>query len=132
MALLIIAVLFLGGCASTGGGMGGTTSAASSGRAKRTVELGEASYYASKFNGRRMASGEIYDESQLTAAHRTLAFGTRVRVTNISNGRSVIVTIKDRGPSPRNRIIDLSERAARDLGFLREGIARVRVEVVSL
>jgi rare lipoprotein A len=105
---------------------------AGSNHSGRHVETGEASYYASEFNGRRMASGEIYDDGKLVAAHRTLSFGTRVRVTNIANGRSVIVTIKDRGPSSRKRIIDLSERAARDLGFLREGIARVRVEVVSL
>ena len=132
MALLLVALLFLGGCASTGGGLGGPTTAPGPGRTEKAVELGEASYYASEFNGRRMANGEIYDESKLTAAHRTLSFGTRVRVTNLSNGRSVVVTIKDRGPVPRSRIIDLSERAARDLGFLREGITRVRVEVVSL
>ncbi|MGH7681385.1 MAG: septal ring lytic transglycosylase RlpA family protein, partial [Candidatus Eiseniibacteriota bacterium] len=67
----------------------------------------------------------------LIAAHRTLPFGTRVRVTNLSNGRSVVVTIRDRGPSIRRRVIDLSGRAARELGFVREGVTQVRVEVIS-
>jgi rare lipoprotein A len=67
----------------------------------------------------------------LTAAHRTLPFGTRVRVTNLENGRSVVVTITDRGPFRKGRVIDVSRRAAGKLGFLREGTTRVRVEVVS-
>jgi len=98
---------------------------------RELVQVGEASYYAASFNGRRMAGGEIYDDSRLTAAHRTLPFGTRVRVTNLSNGKSVVVTIQDRGPSIRRRVIDLSGRAARELGFVREGVTQVRVEVIS-
>jgi rare lipoprotein A len=77
-----------------------------------------------------MAGGEIYDEDRLTAAHRTLPFGTRVRVTNLANGKSVVVVVKDRGPTIRNRMIDVSGRAARELGFVREGVARVRMEVL--
>ncbi len=92
------------------------------------VETGIASYYATSLQGRPTASGEIYDESKLTAAHRTLPFGTRVRVTNLSNDRSVVVVINDRGPFVKGRIIDLSRRAAREIGFLREGVTRVRVE----
>ncbi len=91
------------------------------------METGYASYYATKFHGRRTANGEVYDENKMTAAHRTLPFGTRVRVTNITNGKSVVVRINDRGPFHRGRVIDVSRRAARELGFIREGVIRVRV-----
>ncbi len=70
-----------------------------------------------------------FDEHQLTAAHRSLPFGTMVRVTNLDNGRQVTVTINDRGPFKKKRVIDVSSRAARELGFLRAGTARVRIEV---
>ena len=92
--------------------------------------MGFASYYASRFDGNKTASGERYDEKALTAAHRTLPFGTRVQVTNLANGRSVVVRITDRGPFARGRVIDLSRRAARRLDFLRDGTTRVRLEVV--
>ena len=92
--------------------------------------MGLASYYDSRHNGATTASGERYDERALTAAHRTLPFGTRVRVTNLRNGRSVIVRIDDRGPFVHGRILDVSLRAARELGFVTGGTARVRVKVV--
>jgi len=92
--------------------------------------VGFASFYASRFHGARTASGERYDETSMTAAHRTLPFGTRVQVTNLGNGRSVVVTITDRGPFARGRIIDVSRRAARRLDFVRDGTARVRLEVL--
>lgn len=95
------------------------------------AQLGEASYYADHFEGRTTASGGRYRGAELTAAHRTLAFGTRVRVTHLGSGRTVDVTINDRGPHRRGRIIDLSRRAARDLGMLAEGVARVRVDVIA-
>src|SRR5262245_35023046 len=79
---------------------------------------GVASYMAERYNGQRTASGTIYDDKKLLAAHATLPFGTHVRVTNVTNGRSVVVTIVDRGPYRRGRVIDVSRRAARDLGFL--------------
>ena len=97
---------------------------------EREVQVGFASYYASRFHGARTASGERYDEEALTAAHRSLPFGTRVQVTNLSNGRSVIVTITDRGPFAPGRIIDVSRRAARKLDFVRDGTARVRVKIL--
>jgi len=97
---------------------------------ERDVQVGFASYYDSRFDGSRTASGERYDEKALTAAHRTLPFGTRVQVTNLENGRSVVVTITDRGPFARGRVIDLSRRAARKLDILRDGTARVQLEVV--
>jgi len=93
-------------------------------------QIGLASYYGAKFHGSRTASGSSYDRTALTAAHRTLPFGTRVRVTNLANGREVVVTITDRGPFRKDRILDVSSRAARILGFLRDGIARVRVVVL--
>jgi len=88
-----------------------------------------ASYYGEKFRGRPTASGEIFDPDKMTAAHKTLAFGTVVRVTRVDNGRSVTVRINDRGPFVEGRIIDLSERAARDLDMIAAGVVKVRVEV---
>lgn len=89
--------------------------------------VGVASWYGKPYHGRRTASGEIYNMNQLTAAHPTLPFGTRVAVTNLENGRTVIVTINDRGPFKPNRVIDVSRKAAGQLGFLGQGLARVRV-----
>ena len=94
------------------------------------AEIGIASYYAHKFHGRKTASGEVYDEEALTAAHRRLPFGTRVHVTNLSNGKHIILTINDRGPFVDGRIIDVSYRAARDLDFLREGLVKVQVRIL--
>lgn len=89
---------------------------------------GQASFYAKRFQGRPTASGEPYDSTALTAAHRTLPFGTRVKVTNLRNNKSVVVTINDRGPQHRNRIIDVSKAAARKLDFVQRGTTRVRIE----
>lgn len=92
---------------------------------------GEASYYASGFEGRSTASGEPYRARELTAAHRSLPFGTRVKVTNLANGRSVTVRINDRGPFHRRRVIDLSRAAAERLGMVRRGRAPVEVQVLA-
>ena len=92
---------------------------------------GEASYYASGFEGRSTASGEPYRGRELTAAHRTLPFGTQVKVTNLANGRSVVVRINDRGPFHRRRVIDLSRAAAERLGMVRRGRAPVEVQVLA-
>jgi len=94
------------------------------------VTQGVASYYADRFDGRRTASGDRFEKNGLTAAHRTLSFGTKVMVTNKSNGRSVEVTINDRGPYVRGRTIDLSKGAARELGMLGHGTAHVELQVV--
>ena len=94
------------------------------------VQTRKASFYADKFEGRPTASGEKYKHARLTAAHRTLPFGTLVRVTNLSNNRSVEVKINDRGPFVKGRIIDLSKAAAKQLGFLNAGLAEVKLEVV--
>jgi rare lipoprotein A len=90
-----------------------------------------ASYYAEKFNGRRTASGKTYDSSKLTAAHKKLPFGTIVKVTNVSNGKSVIVEITDRGPFVRGREIDLSRKAFMSIvGNKRSGMAIVSIEIL--
>jgi rare lipoprotein A len=95
------------------------------------AEEGLASWYGGKFQGRRTASGEIFDTRRLTAAHRSLPFGTRVRVTNLENGRSVEVRINDRGPFVAGRVIDLSLAAAATIGLTGRGVAAVRLEVLA-
>lgn len=93
---------------------------------------GRASYYSSRFHGRRTASGEPYDETIMTAAHPSLPFDTQLCITNLNNGRSAMVRVNDRGPFVGGRIIDVSMAAARELGMLRAGIIRVRVETCEL
>jgi len=93
-------------------------------------QTGEASWYGDPFHGRQTASGEVYDMEQLTAAHQTLPFGTRVRVENLDNGRAVTVRINDRGPFVDGRILDVSRQAARELGMIGSGTARVRITVL--
>lgn len=92
------------------------------------VQEGMASFYAHRFHGRRTASGVRYDMHAMTCAHPTAAFGTRLRVTDVDTGRSVVVTVNDRGPYARGRVIDLSLAAAKRLGIVKRGVARVRVE----
>lgn len=91
--------------------------------------VGHASWYGANFHGKLTASGEPFDMTELTAAHPTLPFDTRVRVTNEANGRSVIVRINDRGPFSGRRIIDLSRKAAEQIGIRAKGVGRVRLEV---
>ena len=93
------------------------------------TEEGTASYYADSLEGNSTASGEPYDSSAMTAAHRTLPFGTKVKVTNLSNDRSVVVRINDRGPHTKDWIIDISRAAAEKLGLLKSGTAKVRIEL---
>lgn len=93
---------------------------------------GEASWYGGRYQGRKTASGEIFDTNKLTAAHRQLPFGTLVRVVNLQNEKSVVVRINDRGPFVKNRVIDLSFAAAQALGFERQGTANVEVRVLKL
>jgi rare lipoprotein A len=93
-------------------------------------EEGNASWYGAPFNGRRASNGEIYDMNKLTAAHRTLPFETVVRVTNLNNGRTTTVRITDRGPFVDNRIIDLSQAAAREIESIGPGVVPVRLEVL--
>ncbi len=102
--------------------------------AKKTTgktEKGQASYYADKFHGRATASGEKYDKKKLTGAHRTLPFGTIVRVTNTANGKSVDIRINDRGPFKAGRIVDVSRAAAEKLDMIKAGVINCTMEVIS-
>jgi len=115
------------------GGYSGYTSAYNRAPAAKTRYdvVGMASWYGKPYHGRRTASGEVYNMHQLTAAHPSLPFGTHVAVTNLDNGRTVIVKINDRGPFVRGRIIDVSRTAAGQLGFLGKGLTRVGVRVIA-
>ena len=121
--LLATAVLAAAGCAGN---------SASSDETVAVEEVGEASYYAHELHGRPTASGEIYNEDELTGAHRELSFGTRVRVTNLENGNVVMLRINDRGPFVEGRIIDVSFEAARQLDFIEQGLTIVRMEVLAV
>jgi peptidoglycan lytic transglycosylase len=127
-----LAVAFLVLAAALTPGTGDATTSVSVGSA----QTGLASYYGPGFNGERTASGEVFDQRELVAAHRTLPLGTVVRVTNLTNGRSVVLRVIDRGPYGRNHrkgcIIDVSKGAARQLRFIRHGLTRVRVQVLSV
>ena len=122
-SLLVLVLVTLSGC------MGGGPRFTEVGSAHQQ-QTGLASYYAHKFHGRTTASGETYDETKLTAAHRTLAFGTRIRVTNLQNGRSVNLRVTDRGPFVDGRIVDVSRRAAEELDFVAQGLVKVRLEIL--
>lgn len=95
------------------------------------VTEGKASFYADQFHGRKTANGETFNMKMLTAAHPSLPFGTRVRVTNLRNGKDVIVRINDRGPFVKGRIIDLSISAAKEIGLIKSGTVRVKLEALS-
>lgn len=112
LVLLACASLILGGTACN----------------RKITQTGKASYYADTFDGRRTASGETFHQRRLTAAHRSLPFGTRVKVINVANGRSVKVKVNDRGPFVQGRIIDLSRKAASKLGMLNTGVANVEIK----
>ena len=95
-------------------------------------QIGVASYYGSKFHKKRTANGEIFNMYKVSAAHKTLPLGTKVRVINLKNGRSLTMTINDRGPYVKGRVIDLSYKAAQKLGFVNQGTTKVRIEVLRL
>lgn len=93
-------------------------------------QVGMASYYGKRFHGRKTANGERFDMNKLTAAHRSYPFGTVLRVTNLRNNKQVKVRVNDRGPYVGRRVIDLSKRAAKELGFVSRGVTKVKIEVV--
>ena len=94
---------------------------------RKITESGKASYYADKFNGRKTANGETFRQSKKTAAHKTLPFGTKVTVKNLTNGKSVKVRINDRGPFVKGRMIDLSKKAAKKIGMVDAGVSDVEI-----
>ncbi|MEN8123945.1 MAG: septal ring lytic transglycosylase RlpA family protein [Bacteroidota bacterium] len=96
----------------------------------QTTEVGLTSYYNDKFDGRPTASGMTYDKTKMTAAHRTLPFNTKIKVTNLINNKSIVVIVNDRGPFIKGRILDLSKAAAIKLDFINEGVAKVMLEVL--
>ncbi len=120
--LILSGVLFAGSCS--------VTKDKNEKVSYKYYQKGEASWYGPGFNGKKTASGEIFDMNKLTAAHRKLAFGTKVRVTNLNNNKSVIVRINDRGPFKKSRVIDLSKKAAEKIGLVQSGIAPVKIEIV--
>jgi peptidoglycan lytic transglycosylase len=124
-----VAVLALAatGCASSTKSTGTSATGSS---APGTRFVGFASWYGQRHHGQATASGEVFDMNKMTAAHRTLPFGTRLKVTNVENGRSVVVRVNDRGPWVKDRVIDVSRAAGRALGMTGEGVARVEVVVL--
>ena len=123
VVFLLLAGLLLGGCANA-------PAPQLSRAGESSFETGIASYYHDSLHGNPTASGTPYDRESLTAAHRTLPFGTRIRVTNQENGRTLVLTVNDRGPFVAGRIVDVSRRAARELGFERQGLVRVTLTLV--
>ena len=95
-------------------------------------KAGIASYYHDKYHGRTTSSGEMYDKNALTAAHNRLPLGTRLKVTNLKNHRSVIVKVNDRMHPSNKRLIDLSRKAAKELGFIKSGLTKVKIEILSV
>lgn len=119
--LAILLLLSLAGCAGREGRLAERAPSGWNG------EQGQASFYADRYHGRRTANGEVHDRAALTAAHRSLPFGSRVRVIRLDNGRETMVRINDRGPFVRGRVIDLSRRAAEELDMIRAGVVDVRL-----
>ena len=124
----LLLILLVAAC---GGAAGSVRSRPPPPEGEGKVERGLATFYSDRFHGRLTASGERFDRKAMTAAHRTHKFGTRVRVTNLKNGRQVIVRINDRGPYAAGRVIDVSPAAAEELDMIRAGVVPVTVEIVS-
>lgn len=123
-------LLAVAGCQGGSATYGVNASPQSCESAGQYRESGDASWYGEKYHGRTTASGDRFDMNGMTAAHRTLPFGTKVRVTNRENGQSTILRVNDRGPFVEGRIIDVSRAAAEDLNFVQAGLAPVRVETI--
>ena len=134
VSVLFLSILFLAGCASKPKYVRPhsepTLKWKTDGKYTLDTQVGEASFYGNEFAGRKTASGAVYYPRALTAAHRTYPFGTVVRVTNMNNGKFALVRINDRGPFVKGRIIDLSEAAAEKIDMVKDGVVRVKLEVV--
>ena len=130
-ALAVVPVAFAITVSACGTGSPRFTSTSSTSSDIESELEGIASYYAEEFDGRQTANGETYDMNALTCAHRTLPFNTRLKVTNLENGSTVILRVNDRGPFKAGRIVDVSLSAAKQLGMIPTGTARVRLTVLS-
>jgi rare lipoprotein A len=119
-------LLVMVGCSSTPKQGGYSPGGSASGHR----ESGMASYYGNEFSGRKTANGERFDQGKLTAAHRTLPFGTHVKVTNTQNGKSVVVRVNDRGPFAKGRVIDLSSSAFKSIAYLGAGVIPVHIQAI--
>ena len=128
--LMLVLVLLAQGAAAHTQTPADSIRAANKKKGAEKIETGIASYYHSKFEGRATASGEKYDGKKMTAAHNRLPFGTRIKVTNLRNKRSVIVRVNDRLHHRNTRLVDLSRAAAAKLGYIGRGIAKVKVEIL--
>lgn len=118
--ILVVLVISISSCASSNPGFG----------QRGYTEQGKASYYSRKLQGRKMANGEPYRRGKLTAAHKSLPFGTKVKVTNLQTNKTVKVKITDRGPYAKGRIVDLSEAAAKRIGSVKAGVVPVKMKVI--
>ena len=123
-------VLMLTALAAAPGALGQKNRTAARVRNLDSVQYGVASYYADKFEGRRTANGETFSQKKMTAAHNGLPLGTWIRVTNLRNGRKVVVKVNDRLHHRNRRLVDLSRTAASRLGYLNSGLTKVRIEVL--
>ncbi|ACL67434.1 rare lipoprotein A [Anaeromyxobacter dehalogenans 2CP-1] len=131
VALCAAAACAHGPAREAGGGPGGGEPArAAEAPARPGEQVGLASYYGKRHHGRRTASGSRFDMHAMTCAHRTAPFGTRLKVTSLESGKSVVVKVTDRGPFAGGRVVDLSYAAARKLGMVEDGVVRVRIEPV--
>ncbi len=130
--LLILPILFLNFCAPSSRFASKKTSQKATNVRDGEVIVGKASYYADKFHGRLTANGETFNMHDYTAAHRNLPFGTVLLVTNLENGRKVKVRVNDRGPYVKGRILDLSLQAAKDIGLIKSGVAKVKIKILKL
>ena len=130
--LLILPLFFLNFCAPSSRFASKKTSRKTTNVRDGEVIVGYASYYADKYHGRQTANGEIFNMHDYTAAHRNLPFGTVLMVTNTENGKKVKVRVNDRGPFVKGRILDLSLQAAKDIGLIKTGVAKVNIKILKL
>jgi rare lipoprotein A len=133
LTVICLSVVFLGNCTHSLRYTRNKVKTRSSYRTKRAYKkkfIGMASYYGSRFHGKKTANGERFDMYDYTAAHRTLPFNTRVRVKNLENNKSIIVRINDRGPYVKERIIDLSFNAAKKIGLIGRGVVKVKITIL--
>ncbi len=130
--LVLLGILFVGAMTATGCATHPRSHAEHAQPPEKTVVVGEgrASWYGPGFHGRKTASGERFNQGAMTCAHRKLPFGSKIKVTNLTNDQSVVVTVNDRGPFIPGRIVDLSRGAAQQIDMIRTGTAPVRVEIV--